>query len=116
MNSKASPPIPGLLELRLATQLASDGFDVTLWPDVDRADLAVSMPGELLELDAKVWVSTQALSRHIAQLPNLTPRWIVIPNYQKSHIPSLREHCPPGIDVFTENDCSKELKKHARPF
>ncbi|WP_460044609.1 restriction endonuclease-related protein [Pseudomonas sp. S2_H01] len=108
--------IPGLLELRLATQLATDGFDVTLWPDVDRSDLAIRLPDKTLELDAKVWISTQALSRHIAQLPSKTPRWIVVPDYQKSHVPSLREHCPPGIEVFTQSDCSKELKKHAKPF
>ncbi len=108
--------VPGLLELRLAEQLASAGFDVTLWPNVDRSDLGVNLGRDFIELDAKVWISPPALSRHLAQLSSRIPRWIIVPDYQKSHVPSLREHCPAGIEVFTETGCIRELKKRAQPF
>jgi len=108
--------LPGLLELQLAQQLSERGLDVTLWPNVDRSDLRVPYGGTELDLDAKVWISPRSLGRHLEQMTPSTLRWIVIPDYQKAHIPWLRSVSPAGLQVFTQSECIKELTQRANPF
>jgi hypothetical protein len=107
---------PGLLELALAEKLTEKGFEVLLWPDVDRTDLRIQFGDSTQDIDAKVWVSPYALAKHIEQISNQVSRWIVIPDYQKQNIPLLRERCPAGVRVFTQSQCVREAQKHAAPF
>ncbi|MGV8865074.1 MAG: hypothetical protein ACOH2T_28485 [Pseudomonas sp.] len=107
---------PGLLEIALAKALVSKGLEVQLWPDVDRTDLRVRLGDAYQDIDAKVWVSTHELAKHIQSIPSSKPRWIVIPDYQKQSIPQLRQHCGLGVAVFTQSQCVKEALKHAAPF
>ena len=108
--------LPGLLELQLAEQLSEHGLDVTLWPDVDRSDLRITQGAMTTDLDAKVWVSPLALGRYLENLEYSSPRWIVIPDYQKSHLDWLRNICAKGLQVFTQTECIKELTQRANPF
>lgn len=107
--------LPGLLELQLAEKLSKHGLDVTLWPDVDRSDLRVSYGGMTLDIDAKVWVSPRALGAYLESMGPTTMRWFVIPDYQQAHVPWLRSVCP-GLQVFTQSECIKELTTRANPF
>ncbi|MFA7894842.1 restriction endonuclease-related protein [Pseudomonas putida] len=107
--------LPGLLELQLAERLSRHGLDVTLWPDVDRSDLQISHGGMTLDIDAKVWVSPRALGTYLESMHPSTTRWIVIPDYQQSHVPWLRSLCP-GLQIFTQRECIKELTTRANPF
>ena len=107
---------PGLLELALAEKLTEKGFEVSLWPDVDRTDLRIQFGDLTQDIDAKVWVSPYALAKHIEQISNQASRWIVIPDYQKQNIPLLRERCPAGVRVFTQSQCLREAQKYAPPF
>lgn len=107
---------PGLLELSLAHALTERGYEVELWPNVDRTDLRIRIGQSTQDIDAKVWVSAHELAKHIEQIPSHLPRWIVIPDYQKQNIPLLREHCPMGVRVFTQSQCVQEVQKHASPF
>lgn len=108
--------LPGLLELQLAEQLSELGLDVTLWPDVDRSDLRLVQGALVTDLDAKVWASPIALGRYLENLEFSSSRWIVIPDYQKSHIPWLRSTCAKGLKIFTQTECVKELTQRAHPF
>lgn len=108
--------LPGLLELQLAEQLLQHGVEVTLWPNVDRSDLRVKYGGMDLDIDAKVWISPRALGHHLEGVRASTLRWIVIPDYQKAHVGWLQNACPPGLQVFTQSQCIKELTKRAHPF
>ncbi|MDU8608734.1 hypothetical protein [Pseudomonas syringae group sp. 247E2] len=107
---------PGLIEIALANTLAGKGFDVRLWPDVDRTDLRIHLGLIEQDIDAKVWASPYELAKHIESIPSSKPRWIVIPDYQRESIPFLRERCKPGVSVFTQSQCVKEALKHASPF
>jgi len=107
--------LPGLLELQLAERLSKHGLDVTLWPDVDRSDLQIVLGGMKLDIDAKVWVSPRSLATYLESMGPSTMRWIVIPDYQQSHIPWLRSLCP-GLQIFTQSECVKELTTRANPF
>lgn len=107
---------PGLLELSLAHALTERGYEVELWPNVDRTDLRIRIGQSTQDIDAKVWVSAHELAKHIEQIPSDLPRWIVIPDYQKQNISLLREHCPLGVRVFTQSQCVQEVQKHASPF
>lgn len=108
--------LPGLLELQLAEQLSQQGLDVTLWPDVDRSDLRIIQGAMSTDLDAKVWVSPLALGRYLENLEFSSPRWIVIPDYQRAHLNWLRSICAKGLQVFTQTECIKELTQRANPF
>ncbi|MBH8436235.1 hypothetical protein I8Q59_21220, partial [Acinetobacter baumannii] len=70
---------PGLLELSLAHALTERGYEVELWPNVDRTDLRIRIGQSTQDIDAKVWVSAHELAKHIEQIPSHLPRWIVIP-------------------------------------
>lgn len=107
---------PGLLEVALANALVAKGFEVQLWPDVDRTDLRVRLGPIYQDIDAKVWVSAYELAKHIERIPPDKPRWIVIPDYQKPNIPLLRARSPAGVQVFTQRQCVREAQKHAAPF
>lgn len=107
--------LPGLLELQLAERLSKHGLDVTLWPDVDRSDLQVVYGSMTLDIDAKVWVSPRSLGTYLESMRPSTLRWIVIPDYQQGHVPWLRSVCP-GLQVFTQSECIKELTTRANPF
>jgi len=61
---------PGLLEVALAKTLSANGFEIHLWPDVDRADLRVHIGSSYQEIDAKVWMSAYALARYCVLSPN----------------------------------------------
>lgn len=108
--------LPGLLELSLAQRIAEIGLEVTLWPDVDRADLRINLPHGTLDVDAKVWASPHYLAKQLAESENDAPRWIVIPDYQKAHVTMLADRTPAHIQVFTQSDCIKELKQYAPAF
>ncbi|XVN19758.1 hypothetical protein QZH46_06650 [Pseudomonas corrugata] len=107
---------PGLIELALANELAAKGFDVRLWPDVDRTDLRIHLGLIEQDIDAKVWVSPYELAKHIDSISSSKPRWIVIPDYQRQNIPFLRQRCKPGVSVFTQSQCVREALKHAPAF
>ncbi|AXM95735.1 hypothetical protein GCM10011247_38370 [Pseudomonas plecoglossicida] len=107
---------PGLIEFELAQTLAGMGFDVQLWPDVDRTDLRFRLGHTHQDIDAKVWMSAYRLAEHIKAIPTSSPRWIVIPDYQKQSLPLLRKHCNPGVSVYTQSQCVQEAKKRAAPF
>lgn len=107
---------PGLLELALAASFAEKGIQVQLWPDVDRTDLRLQLSDRTQDIDAKVWISVYELAKHIETLPDRATHWIVIPDYQRPNIALLRKICPPGIQVFTQNQCVKEVLKNANPF
>ncbi|RAI70914.1 hypothetical protein DOZ80_10630 [Pseudomonas fluorescens] len=107
---------PGLIEIALAHALAAKGFDVQLWPDVDRTDLRIRFSLSEQDIDAKVWMSAYELAKHIESIPSNKPRWIVIPDYQRASIPFLRQRCKAGVSVFTQSQCVKEALKYAAPF
>ena len=107
---------PGLIEVSLAQSLTSAGFDVRLWPDVDRTDLRIHLGLIEQDIDAKVWTSPYELAKHIESIPPSKPCWIVIPDYQRASIPFLRQRCKAGVSVFTQTQCVEEALKHAAPF
>ncbi|MGY2257788.1 restriction endonuclease-related protein [Pseudomonas sp. SDO55104_S430] len=108
--------LPGLLELSLAREVAALGLAVTLWPEVDRADLRVRIGTQDVDIDAKVWSSPHQLAYHANSLNRPTAQWIVIPDYQSMHIPLLRELIASSISVYTERECIKELRRLANTF
>ncbi|MGY4494889.1 restriction endonuclease-related protein [Pseudomonas sp. TE3610] len=101
--------LPGLLELKLAEGLRALGYSPVLWPNVDQADVRVSVDGEPLDLDAKVWRYPEVLRRHLGSVPRSNRRWIVIPDYQSASLSYLREKL--GVNVYTYSGCLKVLKK-----
>jgi len=105
--------IPGLLELRLLHRISQLGLQTELWPDVDRADLRVTWEGSEWEVDAKVWASPMLLDWHLRSLSG-TPRWIVIPDYQRSFVHSLNENCPSNLQVMTEAQCLRKVLQACR--
>ena len=107
---------PGLLEVALASAPVAKGLEVQLWPDVDRTDLRIRLGHAYQDIDAKVWISSYELAKHIESIPSSKPRWIVIPDYQMQNIPLLRQRCPAGVAVFTQSQCVREAQKHAAPF
>ncbi|EJM56181.1 restriction endonuclease-related protein [Pseudomonas sp. GM48] len=103
--------LPGLLELQLAEGLQNLGFTPVLWPDFDESDVRIELDGEYLDLDAKVWRYPDVLASHLSALPRSKLRWIVIPDYQATSLPFLREKT--GLQIHTYSSCLKELKKRA---
>ncbi|WP_286901483.1 MULTISPECIES: hypothetical protein [Pseudomonas] len=102
--------VPGLLELNLLQRLTKLGLQPTLWPGVDKADIRFVVGSEEIEIDAKVWASSTLLCDHLANLP-ARPLWIVIPDYQASHLQSLREACPKHVIVMTQTQCIRKASK-----
>lgn len=103
--------IPGLLELSLLRRIESTGLPVVLWPDVDSADIEVTVNDAPIRIDAKVWRSARMLARHLKTLTMAQPGWVVVPDYQARDINFLRENCPAQIEVLTEKACIKKLKQ-----
>ena len=78
---------PSLIELRLAQTLEKMGLQVELWPELDKADLRVTLPsGDIWALDAKDWGSATMLARELNQdtIPNIgqSRSFFVVPDYR----------------------------------
>ncbi|WP_133306522.1 hypothetical protein [Pseudomonas sp. LS-2] len=104
--------IPGLLERRLHDRLAKLGLRPTLWPDVDLSDVKVEVGDLEIWLDAKVWRSTRMLGHRLANT-DAKGIWIVIPDYQKGEVPSLREQCEYHL-ILTESQCVTKIARLCR--
>ncbi|WP_397453706.1 hypothetical protein [Pseudomonas sp. NA-150] len=104
--------IPGLLERRLHDRLAKLGLHPTLWPDVDRSDVKIEVGDQEIWLDAKVWRSMRFLAHRLTNT-EATGVWIVIPDYQKGEVPSLREQCD-GHQIMTESQCITRIARLCR--
>ncbi|WP_122677825.1 hypothetical protein [Pseudomonas viridiflava] len=104
--------IPGVLERRLRDRLAKLGLKPTLWPDVDRGDVKVEVADQEIWLDAKVWRSPALLGHQLASSES-NGTWIVIPDYQKDYVSSLREQCESRI-ILTESQCISRITRLCR--
>jgi hypothetical protein len=105
--------IPGVLERRLRDRIAKLGLKPVLWPDVDRGDVKVEVADQEIWLDAKVWRSPALLGHQLAS-SEANGTWIVLPDYQKDYVRSLREQCDPRT-VLTESQCVSRIGRLCRP-
>lgn len=82
---------PSLIELRLAKTLEEIGkkhsLQVELWPELDKADLKVTLPtGDVWAIDAKDWGSATKLAKELNQdtIPDIgqSQSFFVVPDYR----------------------------------
>jgi len=85
--------LPGLVELRLADQLARMGATVELWPERDRYDLNVQVAGSEWRVDVKDWSNGVALTEHLLRHESADRVCIVIPDTRSYQLTILRDRC-----------------------
>ena len=82
---------PSLIELRLAKTLEEigkkHGLQVELWPELDKADLKITLPtGDIWAIDAKDWGSATKLAKELNQdtIPDIGQyqSFFVVPDYR----------------------------------
>ncbi|MBN3868998.1 hypothetical protein [Nostoc sp. JL33] len=109
---------PSLIELRLARTLEKMGLQVELWPELDKADLKVTLPtGDIWAIDAKDWGSATMLARELNQdtIPNIgqSQSFFVIPDYRWTNLAyqaAFKSRYKGNLPVFSESELIKRVK------
>lgn len=87
--------LPGLAELSLAAGLDKQGWQTTLWPQLDRIDLlAVSPSGHRLALEVKDYLAPAHLARRFQGFKEFADDddcYLVIPDYLPQLVPRYEE-------------------------
>jgi ribosomal protein S27AE len=100
--------LPGLSELQLANRLTKKGYQVEMYPDVDRFDLAVHESDQVKYFDVKDYRNPSSLAAYFNQLdPAALEKYkkehvyIVVPSYRKrnyrQYIRQVLNSLEPGI-------------------
>ncbi|MCC5622229.1 hypothetical protein [Nostoc sp. CHAB 5715] len=109
---------PSLIELRLARTLEKMGLQVELWPELDKADLKVTLPtGDIWAIDAKDWGSATMLARELNQdtIPNIgqSQSFFVVPDYRWTNLAyqaAFKSRYKGNLPVFSESELIKCVK------
>jgi ribosomal protein S27AE len=82
--------LPGLAELQIANRLTKKGYQVKMYPEVDRFDVAVHESGQIIYFDVKDYRNPCSLAAYFNQLdPAALQKYreehvhIVVPSYRK---------------------------------
>lgn len=110
---------PSLIELRLAKTLEKMKLQVELWPELDKADLKVTLPtGEIWAIDAKDWGSATKLARELNQdtIPDIgqSQSFFVMPDYRwndMAYQAAFKSRYRGFIPVLSESQLMKRIKE-----
>ncbi|WP_371357624.1 hypothetical protein [Hydrocoleum sp. CS-953] len=117
---------PSFIELRLVETLEKigkkHGLQVELWPQMDKADLTVTLPkGDVWAIDAKDWGSATKLAKELNEdtIPDIgqSQSFFVVPDYRWNDLKyqaAFKSRYQGNIPVLSESEFIKRIKKEIK--
>lgn len=108
--------LPGIAEHKIAKKLEKRGYEISMYPKIDEADILVEKDGNRLILDVKDHYSPLYFAKHIKQQykeENLEGVWFVIPRARleifPGYIDQAKNYYGTPINLVSENELYKRV-------
>lgn len=113
--------LPGIMEREIANKLTKKGYNITMYPEIDRYDILIEHDNQQVFLDVKDYQNPFQLARSIyeASLDSEWNKdtWYVVPKYRiiefpvyvKQVVNSLKEFTNKKITVISEQELFKKV-------
>lgn len=111
--------LPGMAESKIAKRLKKKSYQLTMYPEVDKADIEVFLAGTSVQLDVKDYQNPCQLAQYLIKNEPQENCWYVIPSYHeriyKGYAKRVQNQLQnagyTNIKVVMENNLIKELER-----